>query len=144
MSCYDKFHELLKERGFRLTPQREAIVKALHKVQGETVTAECIHGLLQQHEAGIDLATVYRTLELLSEIEFVKSIDTGHKVRLWQFVGAEDPHPHLLCRSCGKLFGLEQSELEALADELRRLHGFDIDIGQVTIPGLCPDCRRQG
>ncbi|NLT43670.1 MAG: transcriptional repressor [Anaerolineae bacterium] len=142
MSCFEKFHELLKERGFRLTPQREAIVEALHQVQGDTVTAERIHELVGQLEPGIDLATVYRTLEMLSQIEFVKSIDSGGKVRLWQFVGAEDPHPHLLCRSCGMLFGVEPAELEQLSGQLRELYGFDIDIGQLTIPGLCPACRQ--
>ncbi len=141
MSCFDKFRGLLKERGFRLTPQREAILEALHLVQGEMVTAERIHELVGESRLGVDLATVYRTLEMLAEIEFVKSINTGHKVRLWQFVGAEDPHPHLLCRSCGKLYGIDQGALQALAAQLRDRYGFDVDIGQVTIPGLCPECR---
>lgn len=141
MSCFEKFHDLLKEHGFRLTPQREAILEALHRVQNEMVTAEQIHELVSEAQPGVDLATVYRTLEMLAEIEFVKSIDTGHKMRLWQFVGAEDPHPHLLCRSCGKLYGLDHDALEGLAAQLRELYGFDVDIGQVTIPGLCPECR---
>jgi len=141
MSCFEKFHDLLRARGFRLTPQREAILEALHQVQGEMVTAEEIHSLVQQGESDLDLATVYRTLELLAEIGFVKSIDTGHKERLWQFIGAEEPHAHLLCRSCGKLYGLSEADLAGLATRLREAYGFDVDVGQVTIPGLCPECR---
>lgn len=141
MSCFEKFHDLLKERGFRLTPQREAILEALHQVQSETVTAERIHELVGQAQPGVDLATVYRTLEMLAEIEFVKSIDTGRKERLWQFVGAEAAHAHLLCRSCGRLYGLDGDALAGLAARMRDVYGFDVDIGQVTIPGLCPECR---
>jgi len=143
MSCFERFRELLRERGFRLTPQREAILSALHRVQRETVTAERIHELVQQTEPGVDLATVYRTLEMLARIEFVKGIDTGGKVRLWQFVGIEDAHAHLLCRSCGTLFGLEPAEVEPLAEQLRALYGFEVDVGQLTIPGLCPECRAR-
>ena len=87
MSCFEKFHELLREHGFRLTPQREAILEVLHHAPGQTITAEEVFALVSQAEVGADLATVYRTLEMLADIGFVKNIDTGHKERLWQFLG---------------------------------------------------------
>ncbi len=141
MSCEKKFKDELKDRGFRVTPQREAILEALHQVHGCT-TAEALHESIQDRDPGVDLATVYRTLELLAELDFAKCIETGRKKHVWEFLGAEEPHPHLLCRACGKLYGAEERDLAPLRRYLQETYGFEADIGQITIPGLCPKCRR--
>jgi len=142
MSCEKKFKEKLKVRGFRLTPQREAILGALHRVSGYT-TAEALHERVQDIDPGVDLVTVYRTLELLAELDFVKCIETGRKERLWEFLGEREPHPHLLCRACGKLYSLEENELAGLREHLRQRYGFTATLGQLTVPGLCPQCREK-
>jgi Fur family ferric uptake transcriptional regulator len=141
VSCYEKFRDELRARGFRLTPQREAILRALHELPGRTTTAEALHERAQRSDPGLDLVTVYRTLEVLSEIDFVKCIETGRKERLWEFLGTEHPHPHLLCQRCGGLFGLDETELASLRGYLHDRYGFDADLGQTTIPGICPKCR---
>lgn len=142
MSCYEKFRDELRAHGFRLTPQREVVLRALHELPERTTTAEALHERARRRDPGLDLVTVYRTLEVLAEIDFVKCIETGRKERLWEFLGAESPHPHLLCRSCGRLYGVDEEELASLRQYLREQYGFDADLGQVTIPGLCPECRR--
>lgn len=141
MSCYERFHQALRERGFRLTAQRAAIVEALHDTGHKPVTAEAIHQLVADREDAADLATVYRTLEMLQEIGFAKLIDTGRKERLWEFTGPYEPHGHLLCRTCGKVVPIDLAELEELTVRLREEYGFDLDTAQVTLPGQCPTCR---
>lgn len=143
MSCEKLFKEQLRARGFRLTPQREEILAALHLTRGCTTTAEALHQRVLERDPGVDLVTVYRTLELLSNMGFVKCIETGRKERLWEFVGAEHPHPHLLCRSCGELVGFDEEELAPLREYLEEHYGFGATIGQVTIPGLCRRCRQK-
>lgn len=142
MSCTEKFKNELKERGFRFTPQREVILDALHRVQGFT-TAEELYEEVRRVEPGLDLATVYRTLELLAELDFVTCIETGKKERLWEFTGAEDPHPHMFCRSCGALVGFEEDELADLRTYLSSRYGFAAATGQLTISGLCRACRER-
>lgn len=141
MSCEQKFKDELRARGFRLTPQREEILEVLHDCHGDTTTAESVYEHVRRRDPHIDVATVYRTLELLAELGFAKCIDTGRKERLWEFLGSEEPHPHLLCRHCGELSGLDPAETEALSEHLRRHYGFTAAIGQLTIPGLCRRCR---
>ena len=143
MSCEKKFKDYLRQHGFRLTPQREAVLEALHELKGCTTTAEQLHEHARQADGGIDLATVYRTLELLADLGFAKCIQTGQKERLWEFLGAEEhPHPHMLCRACGRLTGLEEADVSELRDGLRRRYGFEPSLGDLTIPGLCPECRQ--
>jgi Fur family transcriptional regulator, ferric uptake regulator len=144
VSCEKVFKEQLKARGFRLTPQREEILEALHQTAGCTTTAEALYERVAGRDPGVDLVTVYRTLELLGNMGFVKCIETGHKERLWEFVGAEHPHPHLLCRVCGELSGLDEDEMAPLRQYLEEHYGFSAAIGQVTIPGLCRRCRESG
>jgi len=145
MSCEQKFKDELRRQGFRLTPQREAVLEALHELKDRTTTAEALHELARQADPGIDLVTIYRTLELLSDLGFVKCIETGHKERHWQFLGAEEyPHPHLLCRACGELVGIEEASIAQLRQCLREQYGFEPAIGRLTIPGLCARCRQTG
>jgi Fur family ferric uptake transcriptional regulator len=153
MSCEKKFKDYLRQHGFRLTPQREAVLEALHDLKGCTTTAEQLHERAcpaaarnerGQADGGVDLATVYRTLELLAELGFVKCIQTGQKERLWEFLGAEEhPHPHMLCRACGRLTGLEEADVAELRDCLRQRYGFEPSLSDLTIPGLCPECRSK-
>jgi Fur family ferric uptake transcriptional regulator len=143
MSCLEKFRQLLHERGFRLTPQRELILEALHDVQG-CITAEALYERVHGIDPGIDLATIYRTLELLANIDFVKCIDTGHKEKLWQFLGTTQPQPHLRCEACGQLIDCRQEELAPLREALRRRYGFEPNLGHLTIPGICFQCQKAG
>ena len=143
MSCEKVFKEQLRARGFRLTPQREGILEALHLTQGCTTTAEALYERVLQRDPGTDLVTVYRTLELLATMGFAKCIETGRKERLWEFVGADHPHPHLLCRACGELLGFDAEEMAPLRQYLEEHYGFGATIGQMTIPGLCRRCRER-
>ena len=153
MTCEKKFKDELKARGFRFTPQREVILEALHELKGGTTTAEALHERVRAADPGagnrtadsprIDLVTIYRTLELLAGMGFAKCIATGHKGRLWEFLGSEQAHPHLLCRACGELSGFDEDEMAALSEHLRVQYGFAAALAQLTIPGLCRRCRAQ-
>lgn len=146
MSCEKKFRAELKRRGLRLTPQREAILEVLHHAEG-CLTAEELYQRVRAEGGSaansMDLATVYRTLELLAAIDFVACIDTGHKERLWEFRGDKAPQPHLLCRACGEISTLSEPEVAELTNYLLQHHGFAPATGQITITGLCRRCRER-
>jgi Fur family ferric uptake transcriptional regulator len=119
----------IRGRGYKATPQRLAVLGALAAEQHqslEEIRARCPE---------VGLVTIYRTLDLLSEIGAVRRLDLGDGPR---YELAEDHHHHLICESCGGV-----SEFERCPLDLRRLRGVDFEISSHTLEiyGRCADCR---
>ena len=142
MACEELFRERLRESGLRLTPQREMVLDVLHRLDG-TVTVDEIYEQVRVLSSAIDISTVYRTLDLLKGLELVACIDSGSEQHRYELLGTHGPHLHLACRSCGKIVGVELAEAEPLIAHLEGQYGFEADLGDVTIPGLCRDCRSE-
>jgi len=140
MSCEKVFLERLRERGFRLTPQREMVLSVMHQIEG-FATAEKIHALVQEHSSSVDISTVYRTLELLQEFELVSWVELDDGRRRYELLGVHGHHLHLACRSCGEIVGIEMHDVQSFVDYLAQAHGFDAELDHITIPGLCQRCR---
>lgn len=137
MSCIARHTETLRARGFRMTPQRLAILEALHE-EGHLSPAQIYERVRQ---TGMTEATVYRTLEFLrvNGIIFAAYDRDGHLT----YDLAGQSHHHLLCRVCGAHLEVEQ---EILADALRQIEqhtGYRLHDGHLTLVGLCPRCQTQ-
>jgi Fur family ferric uptake transcriptional regulator len=143
MSCETRFLENLRERGFRLTPQREMVLSVLHGVEG-VATAEEIYCLVQARSSAIDISTVYRTLDLLTDMGLASSVETGEGQRRYELVGVHGPHLHLVCSRCGSVAPAELHLADALARDLLACHDFVVDLSQLTVPGVCRTCAGQG
>ena len=139
MSCEEVFFKLLREHGFRLTPQREMVLSVLHDVEGFT-TAEEIYERVSAITTSVDISTVYRTLELLQDFHLVASVDPGDGQRRYELLGLHGQHFHLVCLSCGEIIGVEPEAIEAFAAAMRERYGFAIDLEHLSIPGLCSEC----
>jgi Fur family ferric uptake transcriptional regulator len=139
MACEQIFLQRLRERGFRLTPQREMVLSAMHEMEG-LATAEQIYGCVHAHSAAVDISTVYRTLDLLQELQMVACVDPGDGQYRYELLGVHGAHVHLICQSCGAVIGVKLEEVEPLAGRLRAAHGFAADLDHLTIPGLCQAC----
>ncbi len=140
MCCEERFLQHLRERGFRLTPQREMVLHVLHDAE-EHATAEELYARVSALSSAVDLSTVYRTLELLEEFRLVASFDLGDGQRRYELLTVHRPHHHLHCRNCGKLVTLDAQELQPLLDQLAQAHGFQGQIEHWVIPGLCQECQ---
>jgi Fur family ferric uptake transcriptional regulator len=139
MSCEELLLEHLRARGLRLTPQRELVLAALHKLDAPE-TVEEIHARVHAVSASVDISTVYRTLELFQEFQLVSSFDPGDGKRRYEHLGVEAPHHHLVCRACGRMIPIAQADLHPLAEHLAEAYGFIADDGDLTISGLCAAC----
>ena len=137
MSC----HEVLQEKGHRLTPQRMLVIEALHNADGH-ISAEEIYGQLHSRYPYANISTVYRTLELLKELNLVAETNFGEG-RVRYHVAEKGHHNHLVCYSCGKVIDLEESALYPLKDTLLHDYGFDADLRHLAISGKCGGCRRK-
>jgi Fur family ferric uptake transcriptional regulator len=142
MSCEELFLKKLRERGFRLTPQREMVLRVMHQMAG-FATAEEIFQRVQELSSAIDISTVYRTLELLQEFQMVSMVDPGDGQRRYELVGVHGPHIHLVCQDCGEVTPIDLDEFQEFVDHVRRRHGFTIDISQVSLPGYCNACASR-
>jgi len=116
MSCEQVFFKKLRERGFRLTPQREMVLSIMHQIEG-FATAEEIFARVQALSSSVDISTVYRTLDLLQDFHMVACVDP-----------ADGQRPDIdLARP--------------LAVYLQEDYGFEADLNHLAIPGLCLECR---
>jgi Fur family transcriptional regulator, ferric uptake regulator len=122
----------LRGRGLRVTPQREQVLDAVHRLAH--ATPEQISDALPD----VDLTTVYRTLELLEDIELVKHAHLGHGAPVYRPAG--DEHIHVVCHSCGSVSDADPDLVQALADRLRGERGFEMDRSHFTVFGRCADC----
>ena len=134
MSC----STTLKDKGYRLTPQRRLILDIIHEADGH-LTAEAILGQLEDRISGVNKSTVYRTLELLEGLGLVvKSAICGSRV---YHHAEEGHHHHLVCKSCGRQFHCDEAALAPLTDGLREKTGFEADLNHHVIRGLCAACQ---
>ena len=137
-------------RGFgrRMTAARHAVLDAL-SARGEHLTAEEVFKAARRLYPNLGLATVYRTLELLTRIGLVSKFDTGDDRARYEFAdpaGTKGHHHHLVCTSCRKIvdykdFIKEETELLRRTEEgLAKKYGFRINSHIIQFYGLCKDC----
>lgn len=133
-----QFSAALKQRGYRLTLQRELILDAVESLTGH-VSAEDVYGRIRERFPQVNISTVYRTLELLEQEGFVAHTHFDDGVAKWHRI-EEGTHQHLVCRDCGREQELEIEILEPLARQLRERYGFQADVAHFAIVGICSDC----
>lgn len=135
------FIQALRAKGYRLTPQREMIIEALAH-SGSHLTAEEVFGQVQKRTRAINMATVYRTLDLLVEEGLATCIPLGDNCLVYA-TARHGPHVHLRCRKCGRTIEADERLLAAFRRKVRSRHGFSVDLQHLCIPGLCAECQAE-
>lgn len=136
MSC----EQVLKSKGYRLTPQRIMVVDALHSVETH-ISAEEIFKKLKGKYPYANISTVYRTLELMKELGLVAEIEVGDGIARYH-AREHGHHHHLVCSKCGRILEFPESELIPLEKVLTKHHGFRADLRHLAIFGLCSGCQE--
>jgi len=130
---------LLAERGVRVTKQRLEVLAELAR-EPDDVTAQALWRRLRERESSTGLATVYRTLALLSEKGVIDAL-SHHGTELCYRLCSDAHHHHLTCSRCHRVVEVEQCGLGGWLDEVTRRHGFVATDHRVEITGVCKDCR---
>jgi Fur family ferric uptake transcriptional regulator len=128
----------LRERGFRWTPQRRAILEILRSAAGHVTAAELVERC-RAVDPEVTPSTVYRTLDVFEELSLVVH-SHGPNGRQEFHAVPDDEHAHLACDTCGNTWEVAKDELTSLVDALRRAHGFVASVSHLTISGTCSDC----
>jgi Fur family peroxide stress response transcriptional regulator len=129
----------LREEGFRLTPQRMAVVKILASNE-EHLSAEKIYARVKADSPFTSLATIYKTVTLLKSLGEV--MELGFVDDSNRYDGARPyPHPHLICTNCRKILDPDLPALSGLPKVLAKKTGYHIINHRLDFFGVCPQCQ---
>ena len=130
----------LRSRGLRWTPQRRLILEVLSATEGHITGSEVVERC-RARDPETTPSTVYRTLDVLEELGYVSHSHSAAGREEYHVLPGAD-HGHLQCRLCGATQELEPDVAAGIVGPIERRHGFVIDVGHLTISGVCADCAR--
>lgn len=142
----EELKKKLQARQYKLTPQRQTVLQVFIAHPDEHLSAEDVHRLLRQKQLEIGLATVYRSLELLSDMEVLQKIDFGDgrsRYELNETNAKQHHHHHLICMKCGTVREFADDLLEALENDITEKSQFKIVDHQVKFYGYCQECQEK-
>lgn len=132
----------LHQRGQRLTPQRRQVLALFERMgEGLHLSAEEVHRRLDREEGRVSLATVYRSLRLLSSLGLLQELELPDGGRRFEL--ASDAHPrhhHLVCVGCGRTEEFESAAVLTAGAQAARSQGFHLLDCVLNVRSLCPDC----
>lgn len=136
----DNLREVFREAGRRLTSQRRLILDVL-KESDEHLEADAVHDRAKKRAPSLSLATVYRTLALLKEMELVEEHRLGEGHSHYEAV-QEEPHYHFTCQCCGKVIEFDTLLVAEIKRELCERKGIQITKAHLHLTGYCRDCQN--
>lgn len=128
----------LREHGFRITPQRQLVLEAVEALRHGTPEEILVE--VQRTASGVNLSTIYRTLEVLEDVGLVTHAHIGHGPPTYHAVD-EHVHIHLVCDRCKKVQSVPAETAGLFVQSLEAEYGFRTDISHVSVHGLCADCK---
>ena len=132
--------KILKRKGFRMTPQRQAIVTEVMRSRGH-INAPAIAAKVRDRMPGVTPSTIYRTLDVLEDVGIISH---SHLERGAEYHhAAESGHVHLTCSRCGAEDDLSLDEAESLERLIMKHRGFRPDLTHFAISGICRSCREK-
>ncbi|WP_366921866.1 transcriptional repressor [Metallumcola ferriviriculae] len=137
----NKVFEMLKQKDYKVTPQRKEILTLFLKKDGEHLSAEEVYRVLQESHPEIGLATVYRTLDLFAELDVLQKLSFDDGKNRYELNDSEiHHHHHLICLNCGKVLEFGDDLLEALEEQITAKIDFKIIDHKVKFYGYCSGC----
>ena len=139
MSCASEYAPQLRSRGYRITPQRVAILHVLRH-SGEHLSPRDVYQKAKKDFPRLTEPTVYRTLEFLVRNGLARPAQAGNGRLRYQL--ATGDHHHIVCRGCGDEIEVEHSLLESLYRKMESTSGYKRIDSHVTFFGVCPECQQ--
>ncbi len=130
--------QALRDAGYRLTQPRLAVLQVLTE-NDAGLNPEAIHDQGKAIYPSLGLVTVYRTLDLLTELGLVRRVHSEHRCHNYASAGA-DRH-HLICEGCHRVTEFPCNGLDALIKAVRQQTGYTVTEHLLELTGLCPECQ---
>lgn len=140
-SRFEQMLDKVRKKNFRITPQRIALLRILASSE-EHPSVERIFEIVKRDFPTTSVATVYKTLFLLKELQEVQELGFPHAGNRYDGVRPY-PHPHLICTECKRILDPQLDSLEGMTRELAEETDFTITSHRLDFFGVCPECRRK-
>ena len=141
----DALRSTLHDRGQRLTPQRQRVLALFEQIgAGTHLSAEQVHQRLLAQAEKVSLATVYRTLRLLSSMGLLQELELPEGGRRYELASdSHRDHHHLVCVRCGRTEEFEDGAVLQAGDLACLQNGFHLLECVLTVRAVCPRCAQQ-
>ncbi len=127
----------VQKSGLKFTKQRELIAEVFFRTQGH-LTAEELLERVRQQDSQVSLATVYRTMKLLTDCGLANPHHFGERQTVYEPADRDDDHhDHIICRDCGKIFEFMDDQIERLQDEIAERHQIKLTTHRMELYGEC-------
>ncbi|MGE5488849.1 MAG: Fur family transcriptional regulator [bacterium] len=142
MSSGENIQGSLRRRGIRLTRQRQILLELIEQ-SGMHLDADKLYELAQKRDPKINRVTVYRTLKMLKDSQFIDELDLMH----WEGgqhyyeTRAKQEHAHVVCLRCGKVEEFYGEPLQKLRRQIESHFGFQIVVARTEVGGYCSHCQ---
>ncbi|MEL6491230.1 MAG: Fur family transcriptional regulator [Cyanobacteria bacterium J06621_3] len=134
----------LQERGWRMTPQRETILKTFQQLpEGEHLSADALCDLLKNNGSPVGIATVYRTLKLMSRLGILRELELAEGQKRYE-INQPSPHHHhhMLCVGCNKTIEFRDDSVLKIGAQMATQSGYQLLDCQLFVHAVCPACQR--
>ena len=134
----------LNERGWRMTPQRETMLKTFQNLpEGTHLSAEDLCDLLEQAGEPISLSTIYRNLKLMARMGVLRELELAEGQKRYEInQPAPHHHHHLICVRCNKTIEFKNDSVLKVGAKTADRSGYHLLDCQLLIHGICPPCQR--
>ncbi|HAV10489.1 MAG TPA: transcriptional repressor [Dehalococcoidia bacterium] len=136
-----KLATLLRREGYKVTPQRRAILKIVTETH-DHLTPAALYERVQKAQPHIGLVTIYRTIQILEQLGLICEMHAERTSRSYLLKRASEHHHHIVCSGCGTVTDVTHCELEKLQEQLAKETGFEIDGHILEFFGYCRQCQR--
>ena len=127
---------VLKESGYRVTTSREIICRILEEAGHEHFTADSLFKLARKHSNEIDLATIYRTFELLEELGIIEHSHQAHSSGIYYLKGNKT-NTHIACEKCGDIEDISSKTISKVNELISKDTNYEIEKNHFVYSGFC-------
>lgn len=131
---------ILREKGFKATPQRLAVYDALSSTKSHP-NAEMLYNMLQPSYPTMSLATVYKTMDIFAELGLIQVLNVGEDS--YRYDAETASHPHIRCIECNRVDDIFDFQAEGLMSEVGAQTGYQLTGRQLYFFGRCPECQKK-
>ena len=138
----DELKKIVKQKGLKYTEQREIVLSILLHAKEHLTAEEVYNEIKKEHkESNIGIATVYRALSFLEEVDLITSITFGTDGKKYES-NSKSHHDHLICTECGKIIEFIDDEIEKRQDKIAKKNKFKITRHSMQLYGTCEACQE--
>ena len=138
----DELKKIVKQKGLKYTEQREIVLSVLLHAKDHLSAEEVYNEIKREHQdSNIGIATVYRALSFLEEVDLIASITFGTDGKKYES-NAKSHHDHLICTSCGKIIEFMDEEIEKRQEKIAKKNKFKITSHSMQLYGTCETCQE--